>query len=525
MRRPPRPDPPGQPGSYGPRDDDRRHPRSVRAPQQVWSGRRLAFEALLAFETRRAFVGSVLDDLFREHNPAGQERGFATELACGGVRRMITLDLLIETCVTRPREAIEDGLWTLLRLGAYQLLFMPGLAAHAAVHETVELASLIGMPRWQGMINAALRQLQREYVPELGLETQIVDDAQSLTPETMIVSFAPTSARSANTLSAAPAEGDAALEKPRYLAIRLKRAIAGSPRYDWTQYLARTLSYPEWLVGRWRTAYGDDDALRLGVWFNGPGSMFLRVNPLRSDRETLLKAFHKRHVECEPGPSPESIRLTESVPIGGMPEFVRGDFTVQDLSAMSAGALLAPQPGERVWDVCAAPGGKTTHLAEQMRNQGTILATDVHSFRLKLITDACERLGATNVTICLIAPDAHDAPTEEFDAILLDVPCSNTGVLGKRPEARWRLSPSDFQELVPQQKRLLTLALTRLLPGGRIVYSTCSIEPEENSQVVQQTLAAHPEFELVREIAHHPGRPADGGYQALLRRRSVAPLD
>ncbi len=494
------------PGASGGRDS--RPPRPLRAPREVWTGRRLAFEALLAFETRRAFVGNVLEDLFRDKNPAGQERGFATELACGSVRRMITLDLLIETCVTRPREAIEDGLWTLLRLGAYQLLFMPGLAAHAAVHETVELANIIGMPRWQGMINAALRQMQREYVPEIGLETQIVEDAQTLTAETMIVGFAPQ-----------PVSQSEGADKPRYLAVRLKRAIAGSPRHDWTQYLARTLSYPEWLVGRWRTAYGDDDALRLGVWFNSPGAMYLRANLLRTDRETLFKTFRERNIACEPGPSAESIRLAESLPIGGMPEFVRGEFTVQDLSAMSAGALLAPRPGERVWDVCAAPGGKTTHLAEQMRNEGTILATDVHSFRLKLITDACERLGVTNVAICLIAPDAHDAPTEEFDAILLDVPCSNTGVLGKRPEARWRLSPSDFQELVPQQKQLLNLALTRLKPGGRIVYSTCSIEPEENSQVVQQTLAAHPEFELVREIAHHPGRPADGGYQALLRRR------
>lgn len=519
MRRPPRP---GPPGSSGRRDG--RPPRPFRAPREIWTGRRLAFEALLAFEIRRAFVGNVLEDLFREHNPPGQERGFATELACGVVRRMVTLDLLIETCVTRPREGIEDGLWTLLRLGAYQLLFMPGLAAHAAVHETVELANVIGMPRWQGMINAALRQMQREYVPEAGLETQIVEDAQSLAAETMIVAFAPP--RIQATVSPMPptpsdpvVAGGAGLERPRYLAVRLKRAIAGSPRHDWTQYLARTLSYPEWLVGRWRTAYGDDEALRLGVWFNSPGAMFLRVNPLRSDRETLLKTLRDRSIECDAAAAPESIRLVESVPIGGMPEFVRGDFTVQDLSAISAGALLAPQPGERVWDVCAAPGGKTTHLAEQMRNQGTILATDVHSFRLKLITDACERLGLTNVAICLIAPDAHDAPTEEFDAILLDVPCSNTGVLGKRPEARWRLSPSDFQELVPQQKQLLNLALTRLKPGGRIVYSTCSIEPEENSQVVQQTLAAHPEFELVKEIAHHPGRPADGGYQALLRRR------
>jgi len=486
-----------------------RFPR--RGPDNVWTGRRLAFEALLAFETRKAFVGNVLEDLFRKHDPSGQERGFATELACGCVRRMITLDLLIETCVTRPREAIEDGLWTLLRMGAYQLLFMPGLAAHAAVHETVELASLIGMPRWQGMINAALRQLQREYVPETGLETFPVSDRRALTPETMIVG------------TEIVRDGDDLNTPQRYVAVRLKRAIAGSPQHDWTQYLARTLSYPEWLVGRWRTSGGDDDALRLAVWFNSHGGMFLRANSLRSDRDSLLGRLRERGISAIAGTSPVCIQLRESIAIGGMPEFVRGEFTVQDASAMSAGELLAPQPGERVWDVCAAPGGKTTHLAEQMKNQGSILATDIHSFRLKLITDACERLGVTNIAICLVAEDAHDAPTELFDAILLDVPCSNTGVLGKRPEARWRISPSDFQELVPLQKRLLTLALSRLKPGGRIVYSTCSIEPEENANVVRSVLGETPGVEFVREILHRPGQPGDGGYQALLRRSEAVP--
>lgn len=491
-----RPHPPRGPGRF---------PR--RGPPHLSMGRHLAFEALFAFESRRAFVGNILEDQFRKHDPSGQERAFATELACGCVRRMITLDLLIETCVTRPREAIEDGLWTLLRMGAYQLLFMPGLAAHAAVHETVELASLIGMPRWQGMINAALRQLQREYVPEGGLETFTVTDRKALTPETMIVGAEP---RRADEGPDTP---------PRYTAIRLKRAIAGSPQHDWTQYLARTQSYPEWLVGRWRTAGGDDAALRLAVWFNGSGGMFLRVNPLRSDRDSLLATLQQRGIAARTAPSAVGIELPESVPIGGMPEFVQGKFTVQDASATAAGELLAPKPGERVWDVCAAPGGKTTHLAEQMRNEGSILATDIHSFRLKLVTDACERLGVTNVAICLIADDAHDAPTELFDAILLDVPCSNTGVLGKRPEARWRISPSDFQELVPLQKRLLTLALSRLKPGGRIVYSTCSVEPEENANVVRAVLAGEPEIEFVTEQLHQPGRPGDGGYQALLRRK------
>jgi 16S rRNA (cytosine967-C5)-methyltransferase len=473
-----------------------------RGPQEDWTGRRLAFSALFAFETNKEFVGNFLDELFHDHAPAPQERAMATEIAFGCVRRMITLDALLEHCVSRPRETVEDGLWVLLRMGIYQLIFMPGLAVHAAVHETVELAEKLGMPRWKGMINAALRQAQRGFIPEIGLETAVLDDLQKLTEKSLVLGRA---------------EG-LTDQRPQYTTITLREPIAPPPRADWTQYLARTLSFPEWIIGRWRTAFGDDEALRIGVWFNSPNRLTLRVNPLRSDRETILRNLRESGVECEPGELPETIQLKGRLAVEGNHDFRDGRFTVQDSSAIAAGAMLGPRPGERVWDICSAPGGKTTHLAEQMRNEGSVLATDIYSARLGLVTNACERLGITNVAICLISKDGEDAPTEEFDAILLDAPCSNSGVLGKRPEARWRISPGDLQELVPTQKRLLQLGLSRLKPGGRLVYSTCSIEPDENSRVVQAVLSQMPGYEFIRESKHIPGKPADGGYQALIHR-------
>lgn len=476
-------------------------------PPELWTGRRLALNALVEFERNRTFVADALEELFDETGASGQERGFATELANGCVRRMITLDLLIEPCVSRPRENIEDGLWILLRLGVYQLLFMRGLAPHAAVHETVELANTIGMPRWQGMVNAVLRQVQRTFIPEGGLDERQIAGVENLTPDLLVTGF--------REVSSGAGEGESRIV---YDALRLREPLGGDPRRDLVAYLARTLSYPEWLVGRWRTAHGDDEALRLGAWFNTQGIMSLRVNLLRTDRETVLQELASRQIAARPGELPESIVLESSIPLAGFGPFQRGEVTVQDVSAMGAARLLDPQPGERVWDVCAAPGGKTTHLAERMRNEGSVLATDINPPRVRQVSSAAERLGLTNVASRLMSPESDDAPTEQFDAILLDVPCSNTGVLGKRPEVRWRLSPSEFSELTVLQRRLLDLGISRLRPGGRLLYSTCSIEPEEDGLLIRNALGAHPDLSLRTEQFHRPGRPGDGGYQALIVR-------
>ena len=185
---------------------------------------------------------------------------------------------------------------------------------------------------------------------------------------------------------------------------------------------------------------------------------------------------------------------------------------------MQAAVRLAPKPGDRVWDVCAAPGGKTCHLAELMSNTGSIIATDIRPERLRLIEENRERLGADIISPQWIGEDGTGLPDGPFDAILIDVPCSNTGVLGKRPEARWRITASGIIELNRVQERLLSDALARLAPQGRAVYSTCSIEPEENSQLVARVLSRFPGIRFVEEASFLPGQPSDGGYQALLIR-------
>ena len=210
------------------------------------------------------------------------------------------------------------------------------------------------------------------------------------------------------------------------------------------------------------------------------------------------------------------VRLARTAHVPSLPGFNDGHFTVQDPSATSAGGLLAPVPGQRVLDLCAAPGTKSTHLAELMENRGQVVAVDSHPERLERIAPAANRLGLSIIEPVLVDESGENLPSGPFDAVLVDVPCSNTGVLGKRPEARWRLEPNEPTRLAELQLRLLEQAAGTVAPGGRLVYSTCSVEPVENDQVVERFLDNRPDFEQVQRQEHVPGQPADGGFQSLL---------
>jgi 16S rRNA (cytosine967-C5)-methyltransferase len=282
-------------------------------------------------------------------------------------------------------------------------------------------------------------------------------------------------------------------------------------------YLAAAFALPRWLVVGWLERYGWDECVRLGFWFAGQAALWLRYNPLKCDRAQLLAAFAEAGVPAEAGELPQAVRLPEAQRVTDLPGYAEGWFTVQDESAQRVAAALAPEPGGVVLDLCAAPGGKTTHLAELMHNRGRVIACDVRRERLDTLTELCQRLGVTTVEPCLISADGGP-PAGPFDAALVDVPCSNTGVLGKRPEIRWRLRAEDVSELAALQTRLLTQAVERVRPGGVVVYSTCSIEPAENRRVVEAVLKGRPGFVLEAEEERRPGLPADGAYWARLRR-------
>jgi 16S rRNA (cytosine967-C5)-methyltransferase len=282
--------------------------------------------------------------------------------------------------------------------------------------------------------------------------------------------------------------------------------------------LAAGFSWPRWLADRWLACSDRDECVRLGFWFNAPPPLWLRVNPLKTDRELYRLQLAAKNIDAEPGEDPQSLRLVDGASVRELPGYADGEFTVQDLSSMAVASALAPEPGWTVLDLCAAPGGKTTHLAELMKDRGKVVACDIDRRRLDTVTALCRRLGVTIVEPHLLDKDDTNPPAGPFDAALVDVPCSNTGVLGRRPEVRWRLRPTEFEELVRLQTRLLLTAFDRVKPGGVVVYSTCSVEPDENGGVVQAVRRAFKGLKVEAEANAVPGKPADGGYWARLRK-------
>jgi len=278
-------------------------------------------------------------------------------------------------------------------------------------------------------------------------------------------------------------------------------------------------SLPDQLVTRWHETHGDDGARALAWAANDPAPLFARTNPLRTSREALIAALNEEGVTAVAMPElPLALRLD-----AGRGTFRRtgpwrrGELTIQDLTAQRCAPLLAPVPGERLLDLCAAPGTKTAALAELARDQAPLLACDRSGARLRRVDLAARRLGLSSIRTRVVDGTRRDLLAGEppFDAVLVDAPCSNTGVLRRRPEARWRFDFAALRRLTKTQAELLATAATVVRPGGRIVYSVCSIEPDEGSEIVRAAAG----LTLVEEALHLPSPGGgDGGYLALLRR-------
>ena len=424
------------------------------------------------------------------------DRHLCQELAYGVVRWQGTLDWLIAR-KTEKREQ-RPVLQNLLRLGLYQLFWLERIPPHAAVHETVELARQLGLHSQAGFVNAVLRGYTRE------------------------------------------------IEATRCLLAELK-----------TQEPHLGYSHPEWLVARWQKRWGAARAARLMEWNNTPPKMFARVNTLKADPGKLLAQWREEGVEYDfvrHDWIEENLvfELKAHPPLGRLGSFQQGLFYVQDPSTLLAANELDPHRGESVLDLCAAPGGKLTYVAQLLGNEGRLLAHDTAPERLKLIEQNCARLGVTCVQTTspsILMPSAHPASrithhasltpspltanpanaslpstlhaprSTLFDRILIDAPCSNTGVMRRRVDLRWRIRPAEITRLRATQGELLRQAAMLLKPGGTLVYSTCSLEPEENGEVVEAFLSEHPEFRLNRSRELLPFVEAvDGTYVARVMR-------
>ncbi|MBH40400.1 MAG: 16S rRNA (cytosine(967)-C(5))-methyltransferase [Chloroflexi bacterium] len=263
-------------------------------------------------------------------------------------------------------------------------------------------------------------------------------------------------------------------------------------------------SHPDWLVRRWQARWGDTDASTLLDWNNRPAQTHARRNTLYETSEADWIQFDWAHEQF----------LTHDGPANTLPGFEDGAFYIQDPSTLLAVELLNPQPDESLLDLCAAPGGKTTAIAARMQNTGHLVASDIREDRLQRLRENCKRLGADCVEVMPAGTDVR----EKFDGVLLDVPCTNTGVMRRRVDLRWRLQPHDLQATMKTQRELLMQAARNVTPGGRLVYSTCSLEPEENSEMTREFLTRHPAFVMEKERDLLPFRDGvDGAYATVMR--------
>ena len=391
------------------------------------------------------FVNDALDGELRRRSLSSLDRGLATELSYGVLRRRGTIDYYLDQVSARPVGEIDPPLLDVLRLGAYQILFLTKIPEHAAVSEAVSAAHGLGRGP-ASFTNAVLRGLLRRRA-DLPLPSRETDPVR---------------------------------------------------------YLAVAESHPDWLVRRWVNRYGVDEAEAMCRANNEPAPLSVRVNTLKTSPDELAAHLQAAGLRVRPGIlAPEALVVAagERAPgTGGVeswPGFREGHFYVQDESSMMVARALSPSPGMKVIDACAAPGGKTTHLAQLMGDRGELVANDVSESKIALIKENLSRLRVTTVETAIgDAAALAGCHPGWADAVLVDAPCTALGVAGRRPDVRWRVRPEDPTELSREQARIVDAVSACVRPGGTMVYSVCSLEPEEGLQVMQAFLGAHPDFQL-----------------------------
>jgi 16S rRNA (cytosine967-C5)-methyltransferase len=408
---------------------------------------------------RRVFEDDAYADRAFTAEAAGLEprdRALAMALVYGTVQRCATLDHVAAQLTDRRLERLDPPVLAVLRLGLYELLFLGGAAEHAAVNENVELAKQV-RPHAAGLVNAVLRRGARE--------------------------------------------GPAILE---------------GLNDDSPQAAAVLHSVPGWLASKWWDELGADEARALLAVVNDPAENALRVNSLRATTSQVAAALP---VPNRPAPDlPEGLVLDGPFDVQGSELWASGQVQPQSRASMLVSRILAPRPGERVLDLCAAPGGKTTHLAALMEDRGEVVAVERHPGRASALerTRARMRASCVKVEVGDAAIPRTDGP---FDKILVDPPCTGLGTLQSRPDLRWRARPEAVGELAALQARILGTAAQALAPGGALVYSVCTISRAEGDQVIDAFLREHRDFAAERRLQLLPHRDGtDGFFIARLRR-------
>jgi 16S rRNA (cytosine967-C5)-methyltransferase len=408
-----------------------------RAP--VSPARLAAFDILRRVEAEGSYASALvasLGDLSRE------DRALAQELTLGVLRHQKTLDYFIERYTERKIKKLDLAVVIALRLGLYQIRFLSRIPQSAAVNESVNLVKMARKMSATGMVNATLRNAAR----------------------------------------------------------RLEER-AGEAIKDKFERLAVELSHPSWMLERWQANFGEEEMQHLALANNQTPETAFRVNTLRTSGEEIHTTLEAQGVKTRASKIASGAYVIESGQASRLTPLVEeGLIYLQDEASQLVSLLLDVKPGQRILDLCAAPGSKTSHMAALTDNQAKIIACDIHSHRLETLVINCHRLGVTAVETIVLEATAElpFAEGRDFDRVLIDAPCTGTGTLRRNPEIKWRLKPDDIKRLAEIQCTLLARGARLVAPGGRLIYSTCSVEREENEEVVQRFLDANLQFQRVK---------------------------
>lgn len=424
--------------------------------------RQTAALALLEMDRREGYSNLTLEPRLQRAGFSPQDRAFCSALFYGVLERRITLDWAIAHYSRTPIQKLEPEVLAALRLGVLQLMEFPSVPPAAAVSQSVEVVRSLGKEKAAGFVNGVLRAMAQ-------------------------------------------------------------KACAVPPPKDKLTALSVEHSVPAPLIQLWRRAYGHDAALEILQGSRGPAPTFLRVNTTKTTPAALMARLLAEGRESREVPGVENaLELLTPGGLAGLPSFREGLFHVQDLSSQLCAAALAPEPGMAVLDLCAAPGGKTFTVAELLGDRGRVLARDLHPHRVRLVEEGAARLGLASVAaetgdaLCL-----DPALEGKFDRVLCDVVCSGFGTLRRKPEIRYK--PLDSLDGLPEvQYNILENASHYLKRGGRLVYSTCTLSPAENEEVVARFLGSHPEFSApvpAKTYIHgREGLDCDGFFAAVLEK-------
>ncbi len=423
------------------------------------SARYTAAQALLRLAQSGAYSNLVLEPLIAQNRLDARDGAFASAVFYTALERRVTIDHILKKYSRQPLDGLDPAVLAILRTGVAQLAWMDGVDDYAAVNESVNLAREFGKAKASGFVNGVLRSFLR--------------DGKQVPP-----------------------------------------AAGGQ-----VQALSVAYSCPEWLVALWLEAYGQEACERILAHSLGRPPVYLRANTLRIDAQGLVRQLAEEGVQATAQPPEGCVRVDGKIPVETLASFREGLFHVQDRASQLCAAALAPQPGERVLDVCAAPGGKSFTIAQLMQNRGEVVARDLHEKRVRLIAEGAGRLGISAIAASAGDASEWDAGLGGFDRVLCDVPCSGFGIIRRKPEIKYKPQKA-IQNLPEIQYKILQTSAHYLKPGGRLVYSTCTLLPAENEQVVGRFLQAQAGFALCSQTTYTGEElDTDGFFVAVMEKR------